>query len=525
MVCSAVAVPIMAVLASLGTPGDTEWQHIRTVVLPEVVVNTLWLMAQVALYCLIIGVSTAWLTTATSFPGHRFLAATLALPLAMPAYIMAYVYTDLLDYSGPIQTGLRAFFELGPDAALPEIRSLPGAAFVMSLSLYPYVYLLARVAFLQRSMRLFDAARTLGARPRRAFFRVALPSARTSIAGGVSLVLMETLADFGVVEYFGVPTFSTAIFRIWFASGERLAAMKLAAVLFVFVVVLVVLEKWTRSGGQAQGLDVEGSFQPAPLRGWKALVAMATCGAPVLFGCVLPIAMLAKMAVTEGDPLLGSEFLGFAGNSVWVAVCACVVTVLAALILSFARSHGTHWTTIIAIQISTLGYALPGTLLAVGLLPPVLALDRWLAGGLEAQFGMRTGLILTGTVFVLVYAYLTRFLTVAFNTTSSALERIPPAYGHAARSLGATPSKVLRRIQMPLMGRAVWTAMLLVFVDTMRELPATLLLRPFNFETLATRVYRLAADERLAEASSAALTIVLIGLIPVFLLNRRPKAR
>ena len=521
LISSLVAVPMVAVLLSLLAPSDTEWAHIVEVLLPEYLQNTFLLMLQVAVYCLVIGVGTAWLTVATSFPGHRVATWALTLPLALPAYIMAYVYTELLEFSGPVQTGIRSLLALEPDAlSLPEIRSLPGAALVMSLSLYPYVYLLARVGFLQRSVRLFDAARTLGATPTNAFFRIALPAARPAIAGGLSLVLMETLADFGVVEYFGVPTFSTGIFRTWFASGEKVAAMKLAAVMFVVVVVLIVAEKRSRSAGQTSNLEVEHSMTRTRLRGVKAVVATAACFVPIVLGCVVPLFVLAQLAVTDGDPMLGSAFLEFTANSVKVALLAATVAVVAALVLSYAQHLAAHWITSVSVQIATLGYALPGTVLAVGLLPPLAAVDHQLAGFFDTYFQWRSGLLLTGTTAVLVYAYVTRFLTVAHNTTSSAISGIPTVYDQAARCLGAKPLAVIRRIQLPLVRRGVVTAWLLVFVDTMRELPATLLLRPFNFETLATRVYRLAADERLGEASSAALTIVLLGLVPVLLLNR-----
>lgn len=523
VVSFAVSVPILAILLSPLSPGDSEWTHIRTVLLPEYLANTGKLTVLVGTYCLVLGVGTAWLTAATSFPGRKLCAWILPLPLAMPAYILAYVYTDLLDFSGPVQTSARRLF--GDDVAFPEIRSLGGAALVMSLSLYPYVYLLARVAFLQRSVRLFNAARTLGASANRAFLRIALPPARAAIAGGLALVLMETLADFGVVEYFGVPTFSTGIFRTWFAIGDRVAAMKLGAVMLVLVVILVVAEKRTRGRGTPGDVEIEGSVAPINLRGWRAALACIACFLPSALGCLLPLTVLAYFAVSAGDPLLGAEFVEYATNSVRVSILASAVAVSVALLLSYARRRSGHWATTGAVELSTLGYALPGTMLAVGLLSPLGALDRSLAEFFDTQLGWRSGLVLTGTTFVLVYALVTRFLTVAFNTTTSGLSQIPNRYEQAARTLGAPPSRVVRSIQLPLLRRAIVTAALLVFVDSMRELPATLVLRPFNFETLATRVYRLAADERLAEASTAALAIVLIGVIPVLLLNkeRTPK--
>lgn len=516
-----IAVPMIFVLLSLVTPADAAWQHIRATILSDYLVNTGWLMLQVAVYALIIGVGSAWLTAAYEFPGRRLFVWALLLPLAAPAYIVAYVYTDLLEFSGPVQTALRAMtgWQAG-DYVFPQIRSLTGAALVISLVLYPYVYLLARVAFIQRSATLFDAARTLGASPVRAFFRIALPAARPAIAAGLALVLMETLADFGVVDYFGVPTFSTGIFRTWFALGEKAAAMKLAAVMFCFVLVLVVLEKFNRRKIRQSAYARDGAIRRMRLSGWRAVLAVLVCTLPVVLGCLLPLGILAKLAIVTGDPLLGSGFGEFAVNSVQVAVIATLLAVITALLLTYAQHIAPARTTNVTVQVATLGYALPGAMLAVGLLTPVAQLDRWLVGSLEAQFGWQGGLLLTGTIATLVYAYVVRFLTVAYNSTASGLEQIPKIFDETARSLGATPMSLLRRIHLPLMRNSVITAGILVFVDTMRELPATLLLRPFNFETLATRVYRLASDERLAEASTAAIAIVLIGLLPVLFLNR-----
>jgi len=386
--------------------------------------------------------------------------------------------------------------------------------------LYPYVYLLARVAFAQQGMTLFNAARTLGASPTRAFVQITLPAARPAIAGGLALVLMETLADFGVVDYFGVPTFSTGIFRTWFAMGEKAAAMKLAACMLVFVMILIALEKSQRRhivpGTQAK----HGEHNPLELSGWRAAMAMCICSVPVVLGCIIPLGVLGRYALTSGDPLMGEAFIGFISNSVSVAAIAACVAVILALCFTVTKQLANNPVTAGVTQLATLGYALPGTLLAVGLLAPMSNIDRALAGMLDAQFGWQTGLILTGSAFTLIYAYVIRFLTVAYNTTHSAMAQIPPAYGHAARSLGATPKRVITHIHLPLLRPATVAALLLVFVDTMRELPATLLLRPFNFETLATRVYRLASDERLADASTAAIVIVVIGLLPVLALNR-----
>lgn len=515
------AVPMLFIVLAVFTPGNSEWEHLRATLLVDYISNTTLLMVLVALGTALIGISTAWLTAATDFPGRKIFSWALVLPLAAPAYIVAYVYTDLLAFSGPVQTLFRELTGLqAGEYRFPQIRSLPGAALVICLVLYPYVYLLLRVAFLQRSATLFDAARTLGASPLRAFWRIAMPAARPALIGGLALVMMETLADFGVVDYFAVPTFSTGIFRTWFALGNMAAAIKLTAFMFVLVLTLVVLEKRSRRDIGAQSFS--GDAQPVriQLHGTKALFACLVCALPVLLGALIPIGVLLKFAFTHGDPLLGDGFTEFVGNSVEVALLATVIAVAIALLLTYARHIAASKVVEVSVLIATLGYALPGAMLAIGLFAPVSQLDRWLTGIAQAQFGWQGGLLLTGGVSILVYAYVVRFLTVAYNTTSSGLAQIPAVYGQAARSLGASPNRVIKTIQLPLMLRSIAVAAILVFVDTMRELPATLLLRPFDFETLATRVYRLASDERLAEASTASLIIVLVGLVPVLFLHK-----
>jgi len=515
------ALPILSILLALMTPTSDAWLHLRETLLTEYIVNSLLLMLQVGCYTLIIGVSTAWLVSATEFPGRRWLSWALVLPLAAPAYIVAYVYTDLLDFSGPVQSTLREALQLTPGQYwFPQIRSLTGAAIILSLVLYPYVYLLSRAAFMRRSTTLFNAARVLGAKPSRAFLVIALPAARPAIVGGVALVLMETLADFGVVDYFSVPTFATGIFRSWFAMGEKVAAMKLAAVMFLFVIALVVLEKYQRREVGASAQATDGRTSRIPLRGRHAILACLFCSAPVLLGCIVPMAVLLNYAIQVGDPLLEQGFIQFVINSVSIAAITAFIATAIALLLSYSAQYKGSRTTTMSVQIATMGYALPGIILAVALLTPISSLDRWLAEILNNTLGWQVGLLLTGTTATLIYAYVVRFLTVAYNTTSSGLMQIPPVFNQAARSLGANRRHLIRRIHIPLMRPSVLTALILVFVDTMRELPATLILRPFNFETLATRAYRLASDERIAEASTASLSIMLIGLIPVLMLSR-----
>ncbi|VUD40901.1 Putative 2-aminoethylphosphonate transport system permease protein PhnV [Thalassocella blandensis] len=520
VLAACIALPMFYIISGLFEPAGASWKHLQHTVLSSLILNTALLMVQVAVYTSVLGIGTAWLISATDFPGRRIFSWALFLPLATPSYIVAYVYTDLLDFSGPVQSTLRQLFDLQPGQYyFPKIRSLPGAAFVISLVLYPYVYLLTRTAFSQRSSTLFNAARSLGASPSRAFLRIALPAARPAIFGGLALVLMETLADFGVVEYFGIPTFSTGIFRTWYALGDHAGAVKLAGIMFVFVVALVLLEKYNRKGITARH-SRDYANQAIPLHGAKAIAAIFICLCPILLGCLIPLARLLYLASTSGDNLFGTSYWELIENSVSVATIASITTIVIALYFTLSqrifRSRLTNFFT----GIATMGYALPGVLLAVGLLAPVTWLDRQLADFFLAHFDWHSGLLLTGTTFILIYAYSIRFLTVAYNSCASGLDNIPPTFEHVARSLGANPRRLIQSILLPMLRKPLFVASILLFVDTLRELPATLMLRPFNFETLATRVYRLASDERLAEASTAAITIVIIGLIPILIMNR-----
>ena len=526
LIAAFVGLPVVAVLFAFAAPASPSWRHVRDTLLAGYVQNTVLLMVLVGVFAAIIGIATAWMVATRDFPGRRFLSWALVLPLAAPAYVVAYVYTDLLEYAGPVQTALR---DLGgwQGSVLPPIRSLGGAALVLGLVLYPYVYLLARTAFASQAASLFDAARVLGASPRAAFFGVALPAARPLIAGGVALAMMETAADFGVVEYFGVATFTTGIFRAWFALGERGAALQLAAWLFVVVAVLIVAEQRTRRGAFSNPVAGGRVAALVELRGWRGAAASVCTALPLLLGFVVPVIVLARHAVLSGDPLLGRGFGAFVQASVGVSGAAAILATLLALLLAYAGRLSRGRSTPLAIRASTLGYALPGTILALGVLAPLTTLDKWLAGLLQERFDVRTGLLLTGTAAALVYAYAVRFLTVAYNACQGGFEKIHGRLDDAARVLGAKPGRVLREVHFPLLRGAVASAVLLVFIDAMKELPATLILRPFNFETLATRVYRLASDERLAEASTAALAIVLVGMVPALLLgvSRRETSR
>jgi len=515
------AIPLFAVLWALTAGDASEATHLWATILPDYALNTLVLMFLVGFLSACIGVSTAWLVTTTNFPAKNTLSWLLVLPLAAPAYIVAYLYTDLLAYAGPIQSWLRDLYGWGPgDYWFPKIRNIPGAALMLSLVLYPYVYLLARAAFAAQSWSQFQAARTLGLTPARAFFRVVLPGARPAIAGGLALVLMETLADFGVADYFAIPTFSTGVFRTWLAMGDKLLAMKLAGIMLILVFLLVGMEVLSRRG-QRVSESVAGFTPPAlQLTPGQSFLAIIVCAVPILLGFVLPAIVLLQYAVAQGDNQSWTTLWGYAQNSLKVAGVTAVIATLLALFLAYVERATPNQMTRASIRVATLGYALPGTLLAVGLLAPLGAFDQVLTRMSRETFGLDHGLLLTGSIALLVYALVIRFLTVSFNSVSGGMSKISLSMDAAARSLGSTQFGVMRKIHVPLLRPSLAAGATLVFIDVIRELPATLILRPFNFETLATRVYRLASDERLAEASTAALLIMMIGVVPVLALNR-----
>jgi iron(III) transport system permease protein len=499
------------------------WSHLAQTVLPEYILNSLWLSLGVGIGVGTLGVTTAWLTAMHDFPGRRFFEWALVLPLAMPAYVMAYVYTDFLQFVGPLQTALReAFGWQHGDYWFPDIRSLPGAILMFVCVLYPYVYLLVRSAFLERASGMLEAARTLGMGPWRAFFAVSLPLARPAIVAGVALALMETLADYGTVAYFAVNTFTTGIYRAWFSLGDRVAAAQLAAMLLSFVLFLLMAERISR--GRARYHNTTGRNRPmagARLRGFAALLAFIGCLLPLLLGFVLPALLLLRMALAEGDAQFGERFLLLSRNSFMLAGVTAAIGVLLALLMAYGARLSKSTLASGLNRLVGLGYAVPGAVIAVGVLIPVTRLDNWLAGQWEHWFGTNPGLLLTGGIAALVYAYLVRFLAVALHTVESSLAKITPSMDDAARCLGLGQGATLRRVHAPLLRGSLLTAGLLVFVDVMKELPATLVMRPFNFDTLATQVYTLASDERLAEASTASLAIVAVGLLPLIALSRQ----
>ena len=516
------SLPVLVVFSFIFYPAGDVWRHLAETVLADYVVNSLLLMVGVAVGTLAMGISTAWLTSMCEFPGRRFFEWALLLPLAMPAYIIAYTYTGMLGFEGPIQDALREAFGWGyGDYWFPEIRSLGGAIAMLSLVLYPYVYLLARAGFLEQSVCVLEVSRTLGLGPWASFFRVALPLARPAIITGLSLALMETLADYGTVQYFGVSTFTTGIFRTWFGLGDSAAAAQLSALLMGFVFLLIVLERWSRR--RARFHHTSNRYLQLPrhrLTGTRRALALLACLLPLLLGFVVPAGQLAVWAWQTAGTMVDADFIALTGNSLMLASLAALIAVGLALLMGYGKRLRPTPLMVASVRIAAMGYAVPGTVIAVGVMLPFAWTDNAIDAWMRAQFGISTGLILSGTLVALLFAYTVRFLAVSIQTVEAGLGKIRPTMDDAARSLGLPPRQVLRKIHMPIMRGTLLTAVLLVFVDVLKELPATLILRPFNFNTLAVRTFELASDERLADASTAALAIVVAGIVPVIILSR-----
>ena len=525
-----VAVPVIAVGLNVfgGGTGET-WRHLLDTVLADYVVNSLILCTGVGVCVGLLGTGAAWLVTHYEFRGRQLAQWALLLPMAMPAYVLAYTYTDFLQFAGPLQSALReAFGWHKADYWFPDVRSISGAIVLFSCVLYPYVYLLARAAFIERAGSMVDAARALGLSPWQSFRQVTMPLARPAIAAGIALALMETLADYGTVAYFAVNTFTTGIYRAWYSLGDRVAAAQLAACLLAGVLVLLVIEQASRGRARFHGTGSNQRHQhhrPNELFGVRALLAQIACLIPIVVGFILPAGLLLRLALDSGDAQFGSRFLILARNSFGVALITALLAVGLALLLAYAarqsNGSGRNFLPRLYRRVVGLGYAVPGSVIAVGVLIPVTRLDSVLAQWWQYAFGVNPGLMLTGGIAALIYAYLARFLAIALQSLDAGFARITPSMDAAARSLGAGSGETLRRVHLPLLRGSMLTAGLLVFVDVMKELPATLVMRPFNFDTLATQTYALATDERLGEASTAALAIVAVGLIPIIVLSRQ----
>lgn len=520
-----VATPIFFILGSVFVDVGDIWQHLAQTVLGEYIAHSFILMFGVGAGVFAIGVGTAWLVTMCQFPGRRVFSIALLLPFAAPGYILAYAYATLLDFFGPVQSGLRTLtgWQSVDDYWFPNIRSLWGAILMLILVLYPYVYLLTRVAFQEQATRTLEASRCLGCNPWRSFWAVALPLARPAIASGLALALMETLGDFGTVQFYGVTTFTTGIYSTWFGMGERIAAAQLAAVLMLFILVLVVLER--RSRAQARFYQTSAPQQSPPrydLNGMRQGLAMLACLLPVVLGFVVPGGYLLYLAVAKGgESSFDERFWELSSNSILLASITAAVGLVVALIMAYGQRLSGNLLLRLGVRISAMGYAIPGTVIAVGILIPVTRLDNTIDAFMRSTFGLSTGLLLSGTIVALIFAYLVRFLAVGFNTVESSLSKIEPNLDEASRSLGHNTTATLWRVHVPLLQGGTISAAMLIFVDVMKELPATLVIRPFNFDTLAVQAYQYASDERLIQASAPALAIVLVGMIPVIILSWR----
>ncbi len=522
-VALACLLPMIAVALAGRTGGTQTVAHLAQTVLAGYALNTVSLVLLVAIGTFLLGTGGAWLVTMTRFPGVRFYEIALVLPLAFPAYVLAYAYTFVLDHPGIVQATLRDVTGWGPrDYWFPEIRSEGGAAAMLILCLYPYVYLLARAAFLQQSGAAFIAARTLGRSHLGAFWAVSLPMARPAIAGGVLLAIMETIADYGTVAHFGVPTFATGIYTSWFALADRAAAAQLALCLLSFALILAVLERQTRGAARYHGAGKRHvKLVPETLSGWRAVLASAFCGLPVLVGFALPVVILVAMGLGSEQDLLSRRYTGFIRNSLILASVSALVTLMAAVAIGFYQRIAPGRTSFLAGYMARLGYAVPGGVIAVGLLVPFAAFDNALDAFMRANFGVSTGLLITGSIWLMVAAFMVRFLAAALGAYEGGQSTVHANMDAAARSLGQTPWGTLRRVHLPLLTPSLLTALLIVFVDVMKELPATLILRPFNFDTLAVQAYRLASDERLEGAAVPSLVILAVGLLPVILICRQ----
>ncbi len=521
LVALLVASPIVIILASVFAEQSTQvWDHLRETVLIDYIFNSIVLMLGVGILTLVLGIPAAWFTAVCEFPGRRVFVWVLLLPLAFPAYIIAYTYTGLLEFAGPLQTLLRETmgWKYG-DYWFPPIRSIGGAIAMLGLVLYPYVYLLTRTAFLERSTRTIEVSRTLGSNVRKSFFRLSIPLARPAIVAGVSLALMETLADYGTVQYFGVSTFTTGIFRTFYGFDDLTAASQLSAMLLIFVVLLIYLERYNRRKSRYDAGVKAMHEHRIQLSGWQVVWGWIICLLPVLLGFIIPALILLKWTFFDAQ-WDGGSFLKLVWNSFYLAFLAALIAVALALILGYAKRSARTRPVGLSVDIAGLGYAIPGAIIAVGVIIPLAWLDHRFIELVRYVSGADVGLLLSGTIFALLFAYTVRFLAVSLGAVNSGLEKIKPNLDYAARSLGSRPTKVLRTVHVPLLKSTVFTALLIVFVDVLKELPATLILRPFNFNTLAVRAYELASDERLADAAIPSVLIVLVGIGPVILLSR-----
>lgn len=522
-VAALLVLPLFALIFQAFQPDEAVFGHLMATVLPTYIINSLLLIFWVSLGALLLALPCAWLMARCDFVGRRYLQWALLLPLAMPAYIVAYVYTDLLDYAGPVQRGLRSIFgwDSPQDYFFPDIRTLGGAACMLSLVLFPYIYLLARTAFMEQSLSLAHASRIMGCSPWQSFWRLSLPMARPALAVGVALVAMETAADFATVNYFAVPTLTTAVYDTWLGYGNLTAAAKLSAIILLVVFSLIGFERFARR--KQQLFQKQSRIQVTDLYRLsmtQTLVALSFCGMLLLLAFLLPFGILLSYAIGYFEQSWDKCFLQLSLNSLSLALITSLLCCLIALLLMFVRRISPRQSDALPSRLASTGYALPGTVLAIGVLVPLTMLD-FAINDLADLVGIAgPGLILTGSVMALIFAFCVRFVAIAIGSVESSYKRISPSLDMVSLTMGQTPRQLLRRVHLPLLAKGLFAGALLVFIESMKELPAALLLRPIGFENLATYVFQFASDEKLEHGALAAIVIVLVGLVPLIYLNR-----
>jgi len=519
----ALALPVLTIIVLALMPTENVWPHLISTVLPGYVMRTVGLMLGVGLITFAVGTAVAWLVTMCRFPLRPLFVWASLLPLAMPGYIVAYAYVDFLSYAGPLQGWLRGLFgwKSPADYWFPEIRSLGGAIFVLSMVLYPYVFLTARASFIRQPATQLEVARALGQTPWGAFRNVALPLARPGIAVGVSLALMECLNDIGAAGFFGVRTLTLGVYTTWLSQGNLGGAAQISAVMLLFIFALVWFERTARRK-QSFVLPSQRPRQPDRIRlnGWQRVLAVIVCAIPIVIGFVIPALVLMNFAASRLEDALSVTYLKAVYHSLVLAGLAAAVAVALGLVLGYANRAMRKGLTKRIIRLASMGYAIPGTVLGIGVLIPLAGFDNALDTFLREHFGISSGLLLSGSIAAIIFAYVVRFLAISFGAIETGLQKVTPNVAAAARTLGRGPMGAFFEVHLPLLRPALVSAALLVFVDCMKELPATLILRPFDFETLATTVFMLASLDQLEESALPALTIVAVGLVPVILLSR-----
>lgn len=522
-IATLLVLPLFALLLQAAQPDEAVFGHLLSTVLPTYIANSLWLILWVSIGSLLLALPCAWLMARCEFVGRRYLQWALLLPLAMPAYIVAYVYTDLLDYAGPVQRSLRALFGWSSpqDYFFPDIRTLGGAACVLSLVLFPYIYLLARTAFMEQSLNLAHASRIMGCSPWQSFWRLSLPMARPALAVGVALVAMETAADFATVNYFAVPTLTTAVYDTWLGYGNLTAAAKLSAIILLVVFSLIGIERFARRKQQLfqkqSRIQVIDLYRLSPI---QTLLALGYCGMLLLLAFVLPSSILLSYAINYFEQSWNPLFWQLSVNSLTLALITSLVCCVIALVLMFIRRVSPRSSDALPSRLASTGYALPGTVLAIGVLVPLTLLD-FAINDIADWLGMTgPGLLLTGSTAALVFAFCVRFVAIAIGSVESSYKRISPSLDMVSLTLGQSPRRLLQRVHLPLLTKGLFAGALLVFIESMKELPAALLLRPIGFENLATYVFQFVSDEKLEHGALPAIVIVLVGLVPLIYLNR-----